>query len=784
MVGTGTVGVGGTFDITTSTAFADGSVSFTAKETNGVKTSASSQTFYVNVDPSAPTGLTQMGTPSNGGSIEITGQTTDAAGDTITLYHGNTVIGSGLVKANGSFDVTAIGPFADGTYSNITATDTSADGSLTSGKSAAVTANVYPSAPVITTLVVTPVNGSTVELQGTGEVGDTVNIFADGGTTLVGTGTVGAGGTFDITTRATFFDGVQSFTATETDAANLTSTASSPAFSVNVDPTAPTGLSQVGTPTNGGPIEITGHTTDAAGDIITLYNGNTVIGSGLVKANGSFDVTANGPFPDGTYSVSATDTSADGSLTSGKSAAVTANVDPSAPVITTLVATPVNGGTVEVQGIGEAGETVDIYADGGKTIAGTGTVGPRGIFNITTTLGFADGVHSFTATETDVANLTSTASTPAFSVSVLPSAPIITNVVGQPIDNSSVEVVGFGEVGDAIKLYADGNSTTVVGTGTVGANGTFDITTTATFNGGQHSFTATATDPAKLTSSLSNSSFSFDLVVLPPPRTGNPVVVPPAPAVVIAFGELSLPVTTTGQVTIDVGFVERLTPRAEVFVMANELTVNVADDGTIDFDVPLNQHHLALNGDVVSVTATLADGRPLPAWLKFNGRTGQFAGLVPETTGSIGPDSVNPDQPRNPNRPAQLQNTIEIEVVSHDSKGNLAISRFTIDPSARRPHDNDRHGWNQPSNRRLSDIALVTDFALSPLRAGDHRSWQGLSVWPADRLGAGGSVDDAPAGRAGFSDQIKGHGWHAATSARMALLESLRQGAASWRQAR
>jgi hypothetical protein len=78
----------------------------------------------------------------------------------------------------------------------------------------------------------------------------------------------------------------------------------------------------------------------------------------------------------------------------------------------------------------------------------------------------------------------------------------------------------------------------------------------------------------------------------------------------------------------------------------------------------------------------------------------------------------------------------------------------------------------------------VTDLALSPLRAWDHRSWQGLSVWPADRLGAGGSVDDAPAGRAGFSDQIKGHGWHAATSARMALLESLRQGAASWRQAR
>src|SRR6202035_2499738 len=53
----------------------------------------------------------------------------------------------------------------------------------------------------------------------------------------VGTGTVTAGGTFDITTTSVFTDGVHTFTATETDAAHLTSAASTPSFTVDVAPT-------------------------------------------------------------------------------------------------------------------------------------------------------------------------------------------------------------------------------------------------------------------------------------------------------------------------------------------------------------------------------------------------------------------------------------------------------------------------------------------------------------------------------------------------------------------
>ena len=64
----------------------------------------------------------------------------------------------------------------------------------------------------------------------------------------------------------------------------------------------------------------------------------------------------------------------------------------------------------------------------------------------------------------------------------------------------------------------------------------------------------------------------------------------------------------------------------------------------------------------------------------------------------------------------------------------------------------------------------------------DHVLWHDAPALDADRAHAshhGG--DPAPAGRAGFSDQIKSHGWNAVAAQRMALLDSLRQGVAGWR---
>ena len=232
--------------------------------------------FTVDVESTAPTGLAQVGTASNGGTIEISG-TGDAAGDTITLYDGNTQVGSGLVVAGDTFDITTSAMFADGTYS-LTATDTSADGTETSGPSSAVNAVVTSVAPTGLAQVGTASNGGTIKISGTGDaVGDTITLYD--GNTQVGSGLVVAGDTFDITTSAMFADGTYSLTATDTSVDSTETSGPSSAVNAVVTSVAPTGLAQVGTASNGGTIEISG-TGDAVGDTITLYDGNTQVGSG------------------------------------------------------------------------------------------------------------------------------------------------------------------------------------------------------------------------------------------------------------------------------------------------------------------------------------------------------------------------------------------------------------------------------------------------------------------------------------------------------------------------
>ncbi len=109
---------------------------------------------------------------------------------TATIAWGDGSTSSGVVTENsGVFAVSGPHTYAAaGSYAPVV-TIVDAGGSTAQAHSSVV---VDPAAPVITTLVGQPLNGQTVELRGTGFVGDTVDLFADGNTTaIVGTGTVG-----------------------------------------------------------------------------------------------------------------------------------------------------------------------------------------------------------------------------------------------------------------------------------------------------------------------------------------------------------------------------------------------------------------------------------------------------------------------------------------------------------------------------------------------------------------------------------------------------------------
>ena len=189
---------------------------------------------------------------------------------------------------------------------------------------------------------------------------------------------------------------------------------------------APTLTTVSGTASNGGTLEVQGTTPDAAGDTITFYNGSTVVGARTVQAGtggaNTFAFTT-GALPDGTYTFTATDTSADGTTTSPASAAMSAVVTAPAPTGLHQIGTATAGNPIEIAGTGDAtGDTITLYNGTSATAAnevGTGTVGANGQFDITTTSTFAAGSYTITATDTSAdGTVTSAISSPTTSVTL------------------------------------------------------------------------------------------------------------------------------------------------------------------------------------------------------------------------------------------------------------------------------------------------------------------------------------------------------------------------------
>ena len=142
-------------------------------------------------------------------------------------------------------------------------------------------------------------------------------------------------------------------------AGNFYGSASDP-FTVDVIPQAPSAISVVGAPVNGSNPEIKG--TAIANGMITLYEGGTVVGTGVVNGNGQFDFLTSAPVTDGVHHLTATVTASDG-FTS-QATAFTLNVAPSAPILSAALSSSAAPQLVEVQGTAEADEIIQVFADG------------------------------------------------------------------------------------------------------------------------------------------------------------------------------------------------------------------------------------------------------------------------------------------------------------------------------------------------------------------------------------------------------------------------------------
>ncbi|MBS7442560.1 BapA/Bap/LapF family large adhesin [Enterobacter sp. 120016] len=470
--------------------------------------------------PNPPSGLTFS---SDGKTVTGTAE----PGSTVTLKDANgNVIGTGKTGSDGNFTVSLGTPLTNGEQVTATATDNA--GNTSPGTTLNAPDITAPDAPAITSVTddIAPQTGAVSnggstndqrpQLTGTGEAGSTVTIY-DGGV-AIGTAVVASNGTWTFTPSVDLSESTHQITVRATDAAGNTGPAS-PVFTLTVDltpPDAPTAIVLTddtgnirGTITSVAPTDaslpiLAG--TGEPGGTITIYDNGVAIGTTTVLPNGTWSVTPDGPLPDGTHSITVTETDAAGNQSTA-SEPVIFTVDTTPPLAPGNLVVSNDGGTIS--GIAEAGSTVTIREDG--VTLGTAVVDSQGNFSLTLTPPKLNG-EILTADATDAAGNTGPATSAASPDITPPQAPIIVSVIDDvqattgPVGPNGITndraptVNGTGEAGSTITIY---NGSDVLGTTVVPSSGLWSFTPPAPLTDGTYVLTATATDPAGNPSGIS-----------------------------------------------------------------------------------------------------------------------------------------------------------------------------------------------------------------------------------------------------------------------------------------
>ncbi|MCE1056228.1 Ig-like domain-containing protein, partial [Pseudomonas alloputida] len=280
-------------------------------------------------------------------------------------------------------------------------------------------------------------------------------VAADG--TELGTAVVGPTGVFSLNLNPPQVDG-EVLQATATDAAGNTSVANS-VTAPDIDggdttpPEAPTNLviGVAGSQLSGrGEAGSTVQVRDAAGNILA---------TGTVAADGTFTVTLAPAVNDGsTLQVTLTD--AAGNVSQPGSVTSADLLPPAQPTDLALA----DG--VTFTGRGEPGATVQVR-DAAGSLIGTGVVGADGLFSLTLSPAQANGE----ALDVRLVDADGNASAPLqFDAPDITPPEAVTNIT---VGADGLALSGRGEPGATVEVR-DANGT-VIGTGVVGANGTFLI---------------------------------------------------------------------------------------------------------------------------------------------------------------------------------------------------------------------------------------------------------------------------------------------------------------------
>ncbi|MDF3710959.1 Ig-like domain-containing protein [Enterobacter hormaechei] len=565
LIGSTVVDENGGWQFTPTTALPEGEHHITTTATDKAgNTGPESDDFVLITDYTAPDAsklaITEVYDDVNTAGVIASGEETDdnrplikgtgaEAGNTITVYSGDKVIGTATVQADGTWSLEPTTPLPDGRYT-LTAKETDGVGNV-SGPSAEYVINVAtvpPQAPTLDTVYddVAPhadylqkgdvTNDTTPTLSGSsGVAGGTISIYDNGH--LIGTATVGSNGSWSFTPDTALADGSHSFTATVTDGVGRTSEPTG-GFGIVIDTKAPDAASDLLVTDNVGAYQgpvVSGDTTDdntptlsgraEPGSTVNIIDNGQVIGSTKVNPDGTWSYTPDQPLANGAHDLTTTVTDPSGNTgPEGSHVVITVDVVPGKVEITGVTddAGSVTGSLSQnavtddtrpqISGTAKAGSTVTIMD--GSNVLGTTTAGADGTWSFTPSVDLGRGEHTFTATAKDPMGNESASS--SWTVTIDTDAPVkptidaalddVGSVQGNLANGGSTDdptptLSGKAEAGSTVKIY-DQNG--LLGEVTAKADGTWSFSPTAKLPEGEHRFHVTATDRAGNTSAASD----------------------------------------------------------------------------------------------------------------------------------------------------------------------------------------------------------------------------------------------------------------------------------------
>ncbi|EAZ1841045.1 BapA prefix-like domain-containing protein [Salmonella enterica] len=529
LVGTAQVQANGSWSFTPSTSLGAGVWNLTATATDAAgNTSAASEIRSFTIDTTAPAtpviDTVYDGTGPITGNLS-SGQITDEARPVISgtreantairLYDNGTLLAEIPADNSSSWRYTPDASLATGNHViTVIAVDAAGNASPVSDSVNFVVDTTPPLTPIITSVSDNQVpglgtiangqntNDPTPTFSGTAEAGATITLYENG--TVIGTTTAQPDGAWSVST-STLASGTHVITAVATDAAG-NSSPNSTAFTLTVDTTAPqtpiltsvvddvaggaTGNLANGQITNDNRPTLNG--TAEAGCVISIYDGNTLLGVTSANAGGAWSFTPTTGLNDGTRTLTVTATDPAGNVSPATSGftIVVDTLAPTVPLITSIVDdVPNNTGAIgngqstndtqpTLNGTAEANSAVSIF-DNGALVA-TVNANASGNWSWTPTAALGQGSHAYSVSAADAAGNISAAS-PSITIivdTIAPGAPgnLVINTTGN-------RVTGTAEAGSTVTITSE--TGVVLGTATADGTGSFTATLTPAQTNGQ-----------------------------------------------------------------------------------------------------------------------------------------------------------------------------------------------------------------------------------------------------------------------------------------------------------